>query len=327
MSKIRVGINGFGRIGRCVARAIFEEGYDDSVELVQVNGPAEIDTHLHLLKYDSIHGKFLDVKKLSDSEFQIKDQKIQLTRERNPRDINWDVDVLFECTGIFNTSEKCEQHIASGAKKVLISAPAKDDTKTIVIGVNEDAIDDSDKVLSVGSCTTNCLAPLAKVLDENFGIKTGFMTTIHAYTGDQNIVDSSHKDLYRARAAGLSMVPTSTGAAKALGKVLPQLAGKVNGTAIRVPTANVSLVDFCFESEKQVSVEAINAAIKNAHSSVLGFTDEKLVSIDLNHDSHSSIVDLNGTYITSPNFARVSSWYDNEWGFSCRMIDAAKLIS
>jgi glyceraldehyde 3-phosphate dehydrogenase len=255
--------------------------------------------------------------------------------ERDPKNLPWDrlnVDVVLECTGVFNTTEQAAQHLAAGAKKVLLSAPAKDDTATVVFGVNNNSQGAKNDVVSIGSCTTNCLAPIAKVLNDAFGIQTGYMTTIHAYTGDQNIVDSSHSDMRRARAAGLSMVPTSTGAAKALGLVLPELQGKLDGTAIRVPTPNVSMVDLTFTSEKPMTKEslhaAINAAAQGAMKGVLATSSEPLVSIDFTHNPASSIFDLTGTTVMAGgHFARVASWYDNEWGFSCRMLDMTKLVA
>lgn len=333
MSKIRIAINGLGRIGRCVMRALVEEGYEDKIEIVGVNGPAATSSHEHLLRYDSVHGRFNGTLKTDGDTMTFGNSTFPVFHERNPLDIPWgdlDVDVVFECTGRFNTIEEAGKHIKAGAKKVLISAPAKDNAPTIVYGVNNDEYK-GDAVISVGSCTTNCLAPVAKVLNDEFGIISGFMTTIHAYTGDQNIVDSSHKDMRRARAAALSMVPTSTGAAKALGLVLPELQGKLDGTAIRVPTPNVSLVDLTFTSEKALSVNAIHNAIQTAAGGsmkgVLSSTNEPLVSIDFTHNPNSSIFDESGTKVMGDNFARIASWYDNEWGFSCRMLDLASLVT
>lgn len=332
MSNIRIAINGLGRIGRCVLRAVVEQNYQ-GIEIVAVNGPASTETHEHLIRYDSVHGTFRGVLKTDGDTMTIGTHTFPVYHERDPKNIPWkkhDVDVVLECTGIFTDSKGAALHLEAGAKKVLISAPAKDAVPTVVYGVNHTSLTKEDHVASIGSCTTNCLAPIAKVLNDAFGIESGFMTTIHSYTGDQNIVDSNHKDLRRARAAALSMVPTSTGAAKALGLVLPELAGKLNGTAIRVPTPNVSLVDLCFNAEKDVTKDAINEALKKASEGVmkgvLAVSSEQLVSIDFNHDPHSSIADITGTFVTGKRFARVASWYDNEWGFSCRMLDVAKYL-
>lgn len=332
MSNVRIAINGLGRIGRCVMRALVEQDYQ-GIELVAVNGPAATDVHEHLIRYDSVHGTFRHELKTDGDTMTIGTHTFPVYHERDPKNIPWkkhDVDVVLECTGIFTDSKGAALHLEAGAKKVLISAPAKDAVPTVVYGVNHTSLKKEDHVASIGSCTTNCLAPIAKVLNDAFGIESGFMTTIHSYTGDQNIVDSSHKDLRRARAAALSMVPTSTGAAKALGLVLPELAGKLNGTAIRVPTPNVSLVDLCFNAEKDVTKDEINEALKKASEGVmkgvLAVSSGQLVSIDFNHDPHSSIADLTGTVVTGKRFARVASWYDNEWGFSCRMLDVAKYL-
>lgn len=329
---VRIAINGLGRIGRCVIRALVENSRDD-IELVAVNGPAEMDTHVHLLKYDSVHGTCHSISKKDENTLIIAGKEVPLYRHRNPADIPWGelgVDVVLECTGKFKDKETASSHIKAGAKKVLISAPASDDSPMLVYGVNNDILDENIDILSIGSCTTNCLAPVAKVLDDTVGIESAFMTTIHAYTGDQNILDGSHKDLRRARAAGVSMVPTSTGAAKAVGKVIPELQGKFDGVAIRVPTPNVSMVDLTFTAAKNTSVEEINNAIKNASTSemqgVLGYTDEPLVSIDYNHNPNSSVFDTTGTKVLNDRLCRIVSWYDNEWGFSMRMLDVASLM-
>lgn len=323
---IRIGINGLGRIGRCVLRALVESRRED-IELVAVNGPAPIETHLHLLKYDSVHGIFRGDIRAEGGNLVIDGKTINLTHEREPEKIGWDVDYVLECTGVFNDRDKAARHLNDRVKGVLISAPANAVDATIVYGVNNDALKAQDHVISVGSCTTNCLAPVAKVLHEEFGIINGLMTTVHAYTGDQNIVDSTHKDLRRARAAALSMIPTSTGAAKAIGLVLPELAGKLDGVAVRVPTPNVSLVDLTFTSEKPVAVAAINEAMKQAQSSVLAYCDEPLVSVDFNHHPASSIFDASGTRASGAHMARIASWYDNEWGFSNRMLDVTALMA
>ncbi len=329
---IKIGINGLGRIGRCVARAIVEEGYDD-IELVAANGSAANANHAHLLQYDSVHGRFQNKISYDDASIDMGRGKITITHERDPAKIDWaklGVDIVLECTGAFNTKEAASVHLKQGAKRVLISAPAGDDCPTFVYGVNCAKLKPEHTVFSVGSCTTNALAPIAKVLDEKFGIESGFMTTIHAYTGDQNLVDGSHKDMQRARAAGLSMVPTKTGAAKAIGLVLPQLAGKMNGVAIRVPVPNVSLVDLTVVTKRAVTKDEVNAAFTEASGkmlrNVLKVNEAPLVSIDFSHDNGSSIVDLAGTSVVNGTLVRVASWYDNEWGFSCRMLDLVRKV-
>ncbi|NBO17888.1 MAG: type I glyceraldehyde-3-phosphate dehydrogenase [Proteobacteria bacterium] len=330
---IRVGINGLGRIGRCVARAIYETGAKD-IELVAVNGPAAVDTHVHLLKYDSVHGRFPFAVKAEGENLNINGKTVTLTRLKDPKQIPWGqmgVDLVLECTGKFNKKSEAIAHLEGGAKKVLVSAPAEEVDSTIVFGVNNAALKKGHQVVSVGSCTTNGLAPLAKVLHENFGIEHGFMTTVHSYTGDQNIVDASHKDLRRARAAALSIIPTSTGAAKTIGLILPELKGKLDGIALRVPTPNVSLIDLTFTAVRDVTKEEINAALEAAANGplkgVLGVSKEPLVSIDFTGTTESSIADLSGTYVTGKRLVRVASWYDNEWAFSCRMLDVARLWS
>lgn len=331
--KVKVAINGFGRIGRCVLRALFEEKIE-GIEVVCINGPAVISQHAHLFEFDSVHGRFKGEVLHDENNLIINGKKIKVLKEKEISNLPWkemEIDVVLECTGIFTSKEGASLHLKQGAKKVIISAPAKEkDVKTIVMGVNDEILSAKDEIISIGSCTTNCLAPLAKVLNAKIGIVKGFMTTIHAYTGDQNILDASHKgDLRRARAAAISMVPTSTGAAKALGLVLPELAGKLDGSAVRVPVPNVSVVDLCFISEKQVSVEEVNAFLKEASAGemkgVLGFETKPLVSTDFNHNPNSSIVDALETKVVGGNFVRVLSWYDNEWGFSIRMLEASKL--
>jgi glyceraldehyde 3-phosphate dehydrogenase len=333
---IRIAINGFGRIGRCIARAIYETKNHD-IELVAINGPAAIETQIHLLKYDSIHGRFSEeVTKEGEDVMVIDNKKVAFFREKDPLKLNWQalgVDVVMECTGIFTDFQGANKHILAGAKKVIISSPAKsDDIKTIIYGVNDQLINDGDKIISIGSCTTNCLAPIAKILNDKIGIEKGFMTTIHSYTNDQNIVDGSHKDLRRARAAAMSMIPTSTGAAKAIGLVLPELNGKLDGGAIRVPTANVSMVDFNFIATKNTSKDEINQTIQDAIKNndktarVLQFVDEPLVSIDFNHTEFSSCFDSTQTRVIGENLVKICSWYDNEWAFSIRMLDVAKII-
>ncbi len=327
---IKFAINGFGRIGRAVARSLFENNYQ-GLELVAINGMGSIEKDLHLFKYDSVHGRFNGDCKIDEDHFVINGARIKSLHERNPENLPWSelgVDVVLECTGFFNTREGCQKHINSGAKKVIISAPAKsDDIKTIIYKVNDNLLNDSDNIISIGSCTTNCLAPIVKVLHDNYKITRGYVTTVHAYTNDQNIADANHKDLRRARAAALSMIPTSTGAAKAIGKVITDLEGKLDGCAIRVPTPNVSMIDFTFNTEKTMSELEINQLIKSASSNMLGFNDLPLVSIDYNHTNESSIFDATATKVIDGTFARVAAWYDNEWSFACRMLDVMKLIS
>lgn len=329
---IRIGINGLGRIGRCVLRAISELGYDD-LEVVAVNGPAEMDTHLHLLQYDSVHGRFPHEVKAEGNRIIMGNQKPQLLQARDIADLPWGklgVDIVLECTGKFNSRDQAAAHLAQGAKKVLVSAPCKEADATIVVGVNHDVLNASHDVVSVGSCTTNCLAPVAKVLHDAFTIEHGFMTTIHAYTNDQRVLDGSHKDLRRARACATSMIPTTTGAAKALGLVIPELAGKLDGAAVRVPTPNVSMVDLKVILGKDVTKEGLIETFKNAAkamSPVLEVTDRPLVSIDFNHVAASSTIDLHETHVLGNRFARVVAWYDNEWGFSARMLDLTRLIA
>lgn len=326
----KIAINGLGRIGRCVIRALVESGRKD-IEIVAINGPAPIETHLHLLKYDSVHGAFRGEVKASANGIDVGRGVMKLTHERDASKLDWSgIDVVLECSGKFTKRADAAVHLTRGAKKVLISAPSPDADSTIVYGVNNEALKPNHAVVSVGSCTTNCLAPVAKVLHEAFGIERGYMTTIHSYTGDQNLVDGSHKDLRRARAAAMAMVPTSTGAAKAIGQVLPALDGKLSGTSIRVPTPNVSLVDLTFDAGKDVTKEAINEAIANAANGqlkgVLAICNEPLVSLDFNHHPASSIFDATGTSVVDKHFCRVAAWYDNEWGFSCRMLDVAALL-
>lgn len=329
---LRIGINGFGRIGRLVTRALSEYNIKD-VELVAINSPGAIETSAHLLRYDSVHGRFAPEVKVGDGYLDYGLGKVRMTHERNPADIDWGdvgVDVLMECTGLFRSGEKVQPHLDAGAKSVLISAPGTEVDKTIVYGVNEGDLTGDDRIVSCASCTTNCLAPLAKVLMETVGIRRGFMTTVHAYTQDQRILDNSHKDLYRARAAGQNMIPTSTGAAKAVGLVLPELLGKLSGSAVRVPTANVSMVDMAFQPEEKTTAEGLNAAVKaaseNALKGILRYTEEPLVSSDLNHDPHSTIYAAPLTKVLDGDLVKVIAWYDNEWGFANRMIDVARVM-
>ncbi|WP_319775106.1 type I glyceraldehyde-3-phosphate dehydrogenase [Breoghania sp.] len=331
---VKVAINGFGRIGRNVLRAIVESGRTD-IEVVAVNDLGPVETNAHLLRHDSVHGRFPAKVEVDGDTITIDGGKpIKVTAIRDPKELPWGelgVDVAMECTGIFTARDKAAFHLEAGAKRVLVSAPASGADKTIVYGVNSDALTKDDLVVSNASCTTNCLAPVAYVLNEAVGIEKGFMTTIHSYTGDQPTLDTMHKDLYRARAAAMSMIPTSTGAAKAVGLVLPELNGKLDGVAIRVPTPNVSVVDLKFIAKRETTVEEINAAIREAADGklkgILGYTDESLVSIDFNHDPHSSTFHMDQTKVMDGTLVRVMSWYDNEWGFSNRMSDTAVAIA
>jgi glyceraldehyde 3-phosphate dehydrogenase len=324
---VKVAINGFGRIGRNILRAIIESGRTD-IEVVAINDLGPVETNAHLLQYDSVHGRFPATVTHNDTSIDVGRGTIAVTALRNPAELPWaDVDIVMECTGVFTDKEKAKVHLENGASRVLVSAPSKGADKTIVYGVNSDTLTADDLIVSNASCTTNCLAPVAYVLNNAFGIKRGFMTTVHSYTGDQPTLDTMHKDLYRARAAAMSMIPTSTGAAKAVGLVLPELEGKLDGVAIRVPTPNVSAVDLTFETNRDVTVEEINTAIKAAAdgplAGVLECNDRKLVSMDFNHDPHSSIFATDQTKVMDGNMCRILAWYDNEWGFSNRMADTA----
>lgn len=326
---VRVAINGFGRIGRLVLRAAMEAKRDD-IEFVAINDLGTAEANAHLLKYDSVHGRYPGQVEARDSALLVDGKEIKVLAERDPTKLPWSdlgADIVFECTGLFASRDKAAAHLEGGAKRVLISAPAGDADLTVVYGVNHDKLSPAHVVVSNASCTTNCLAPVASVLHKIVGIQRGFMTTIHAYTGDQRTVDTLHKDLHRARAAALSQIPTSTGAARAVGLVLPELKGLLDGVAIRVPTPNVSLVDLTFDAGRKTSVEEINNAIKEAAAGpmkgVLDTNDEPLVSVDFNHHPASSIFDLGGTQVIDGSFVRVMSWYDNEWGFSNRMSDTA----
>ena len=326
---LKVAINGFGRIGRNVLRAIIESGRTD-IEVVAINDLGPVETNAHLFRFDSVHGRFPGEVKVDGDTIDVGRGPIKVTAVRNPAELPHTalgVDIALECTGIFTARDKAAAHLAAGAKRVLVSAPADGADLTVVFGVNHDKLTKDHLVVSNASCTTNCLAPVAKVLNDAVGIDHGFMTTIHSYTGDQPTLDTMHKDLYRARAAALSMIPTTTGAAKAVGLVLPELAGRLDGTSIRVPTPNVSVVDFKFVAKKKVTKEEINEAIKAAAAGplkgILGATDQPNVSTDFNHDPHSSIFHLDQTKVLEGNFVRVLSWYDNEWGFSNRMSDTA----
>ena len=326
---VKVAINGFGRIGRNVLRAIVEAGRTD-IEVVAINDLGPVETNAHLLRYDSVHGRFPAEVAVEGDDIVINGKRIRVTAVRNPAELphrELGVDIALECTGIFTSKDKAKAHLDAGAKRVLVSAPADGADLTVVYGVNHDKLTGEHLVVSNASCTTNCLAPVAQVLNDTVGIERGFMTTIHSYTNDQPSLDQMHKDLYRARAAALSMIPTSTGAAKAVGLVLPELKGKLDGTAIRVPTPNVSAVDLVFTAKRATSVQEINDAIKSAAAGplkgVLGVTDRPNVSIDFNHDPHSSTFHLDQTKVMDGTFVRILSWYDNEWGFSNRMADTA----
>ena len=330
---IRVSINGFGRIGRNILRAIIESGRDD-IKVVAINDLGPIETNAHLLRYDTVHGRFPATVKVSGDNIDVGKGPIKVTSIRDPKDLplkELEVDIAMECTGIFASREKASMHLEAGAKRVLVSAPASGADLTVVYGVNHNKLTKDHLVVSNASCTTNCLAPIAMVINQGVGISQGFMTTIHSYTGDQPTLDTMHSDMYRARAAAGNMIPTSTGAAKAVGLVLPELNGKLDGVSMRVPTQNVSVVDFKFNAMKSTSVEEINNLIKKASDNVLknilGYTDEPLVSSDFNHDSRSSIFHMDQTKVMDGSFVRVLSWYDNEWGFSNRMSDTAVAMS
>ena len=331
---INVAISGFGRIGRLVLRSIIENKRKD-INIVAINDLAPVETNAFLLSYDSIHGPLKEKVNIKNEKIIIGNKKILALKERDPKNLPWKklkIDIVFECTGLFTSKDTASMHLKAGAKKVLVSAPCNDADKTIVYGVNHNTLTKKDIVVSNASCTTNCLAPVTKVLNDNFGIVHGYMTTIHAYTGDQKVLDTFHSDPRRARAAALSMIPTSTGAAKAVGLVMPELAGKLDGTAIRVPTPNVSLIDFKFVTKNKINVESINKAmIKDSKSknlkNVLSVNSEPLVSTDFNHNPASSNFDLTQTQVIDGTFGRVLSWYDNEWGFSNRMCDTAVVMS
>ena len=330
---VRVAINGFGRIGRLVLRALHEQNRDD-LQVVAINDLGTVAANAHMLKFDSVHGRFKGEIATGDNWIDIGRGKITVLAERDPAKLPWknlEVDVALECTGLFTKREAAAKHLEAGAKRVIVSAPADGVDITMVMGVNSDQVNASHRVLSNGSCTTNCLAPVAYVLNEGVGIVHGYMTTIHSYTGDQNTVDTLHKDLRRARAAAINMIPTSTGAAKALGLVIPALSGKLDGTAIRVPTPNVSLIDFKFTAARDTGKDEINglmeqAAKSNRFRGILAINKDEAVSSDFNHDSHSSTFDMTQTSVVERRFCRVLSWYDNEWGFSNRMVEAASLV-
>ena len=334
--KKKVAINGFGRIGRLVYRAFLERlnEFSNQYEISYINDLADIDSNIHLLKYDTIHGPLnKEINKISNEQFSIGENTVTVTSEKNPIDLKWKdkkVDIILECTGVFASKEKAMSHIESGASKVIVSAPCSGADITVVQGVNNKNINIDHQIISNASCTTNCLAPVAFVIDQEFGIENGYMTTIHSFTGDQNTVDTFHKDLRRARAASTNIIPTSTGAAKAVGLVLPHLNGKLDGTAIRVPTPNVSLVDFKFNTKKNITIENLNNKFQEyanrSLEGILGVDTDPKVSSDYNHDARSSILDLSETTTVSDNFGRILTWYDNEWGFSNRMLETTAQV-
>ncbi|HXC89677.1 MAG TPA: type I glyceraldehyde-3-phosphate dehydrogenase [Stellaceae bacterium] len=330
---VRVAINGFGRIGRLVLRAAFEHRHTE-IQVVGINDLGPVETNAHLLRYDSVHGRFPGEITTGDNWMDIGRGKIRVTAERDPAKLPWrelGVDVALECTGIFTKREAAAKHLEAGAKRVIVSAPADGADMTVVMGVNHDELSTAHRVISNASCTTNCLAPVAYVLHQGIGIERGYMTTIHSYTGDQSLQDTLHSDLRRARAANLSLIPTSTGAAKAVGLVLPALKGKLDGTAIRVPTVNVSLIDFKFDAARETSADEVNGLMEDAAKSnrlqgIIGINKAPTVSVDFNHDSHSSTFDVTQSQVLDKTFVRVLSWYDNEWGFSNRMVEVASLF-
>lgn len=329
---IKIAINGFGRIGRNIARALYESGYRDQIQLVAINDLGDIATNAHLLQYDSVHGRFPQLVSVENNQLVIGNDTVRFFSEKNPAQIPWgdcDIDVVFESTGFFTSRDKASLHLQAGAKKVLISAPAGKDVPTIVYGVNHHTLKSTDDIVSNASCTTNCLAPLVKPLHDALNIQSGLMVTVHSYTSDQRLNDAAHPDLRRARAAALSMIPTKTGAAAAVGLVLPDLAGKLDGYAVRVPTANVSLVDLTFEAEKPMTAQLINTLLREASEGelkgILNYSELPLVSVDYNHCSASSTVDALETRVIG-KLAKVVSWYDNEWGFSNRMLDTARVM-
>ena len=327
---IKIGINGMGRIGRMVVRSIVEN-QNSNLKIIHINNRSNSETTSKLIKYDSIHGKFNANLEYDENHIIINKKKITFTQETNIDNIDWKkygVDYVFECTGKFNSKEKLQAHIKNGARKVIVSAPCKNADKTIVVGVNENILSKNDNIISAASCTTNCLAPIINVLNKNFKINSGFMTTVHAFTSDQRILDNSHKDPRRARAASQSIVPTSTGASKAIGEIIPSMKGKLEGVAMRVPTPNVSLIELVFNTEKEINIKKINDAFEvaseNELKKILEITYEKLVSIDFNHHSASAIIDASLTNVVGKNMGKISAWYDNEWGFSNRMCDLAE---
>ena len=330
---VKIGINGLGRIGRMVVRSIIENKYKN-IEIKHINNRSSSEVSASLLKYDSVHGQFKSKVNFDKNNIILNGKKITFTQETDIQKINWkksNIDVVLECTGKFNSKDKLLPHLRNGAKKVIVSAPCKNSDKTIVYGVNENTITKKDRIISAASCTTNCLAPVVKTLDDKFEIEKGFMTTIHAFTSDQRILDNSHKDPRRARSASQSIVPTSTGASRAIGEIIPSLKGKIEGVAMRVPTPNVSLIEFIFCTNKDLTINKINNVFrlesKKNLKGILEITDEKLVSVDFNHSPFSSIVDASLTNVIGKKMGKISSWYDNEWGFSCRMCDLVEYLS
>lgn len=330
---IRVAINGFGRIGRNILRAVIESG-NQEIQVVAINDLGPVETNAHLMRFDSVHGKFAGEVKVDGDTMDVGQGPIKVFAVRDPKELPWgelDIDIAMECTGIFNARDKAAWHLEAGAKRVLISAPGANADKTIVYGVNHETLTGDDLIVSNASCTTNCLSPVAKVLNDTIGITRGIMTTIHSYTGDQPTLDTMHSDLYRGRAAALSMIPTTTGAAKAVGLVLPELNGKLDGMSIRVPTPNVSVVDLVFDAGRATSIDEVNSAIRTAADGplkgVLGYTDIPNVSTDFNHDPHSSIFHMDQTKVMDGTMVRILTWYDNEWGFSNRMLDVAEVMA
>ena len=330
---VKIGINGLGRIGRMVVRAIIENKYKN-IEIKHINNRSSSEVSASLLKYDSVHGQFKSKVNFDKNNIILNGKKITFTQETDIQKINWkksNIDVVLECTGKFNSKDKLLPHLRNGAKKVIVSAPCKNSDKTIVYGVNENTITKKDRIISAASCTTNCLAPVVKTLNDKFEIEKGFMTTIHAFTSDQRILDNSHKDPRRARSASQSIVPTSTGASKAIGEIIPSLKGKLGGVAMRVPTTNVSLIELIFCTNKDLTINKINNVFRHESTrnlkGILEITDEKLVSVDFNHSPFSSIVDASLTNVIGKKMGKISSWYDNEWGFSCRMCDLAEYLS
>jgi len=330
---VKIAINGFGRIGRNIVRAIYESGRKD-IDIVAINDLGPVETNAHLMRYDSVHGRFPKEVKVSGNTISVGDESFEVFSERDPSKLPWGklgVDIVLECTGIFTSKEKASAHLAAGAKRVIVSAPAEGADLTVCYGINHDKLSAEHKVISNASCTTNCLAPLAMIFNDELGIEKGLMTTVHSYTGDQPTLDTLHKDLYRARAAAMSQIPTSTGAAKAIGLVLPELKGKLDGVSIRVPTPNVSLIDFKFVAKRDTTVEEVNEIVKKyTHGKlkgVLNYTLDPNVSIDMNHDPHSSTVALDQTKVMGGNLVMVLSWYDNEWGFSNRMADVTAALA
>ena len=328
MQSVNIAINGLGRIGRCVLRAIYENKYHD-LKLVAINGTATLEQSAHLLKYDSIHGRFQSDVRTENGNLIVDGSQIKYLSDRDPANLDWKglgVDIVLECTGKLSDKESALKHIKSGAKKVVLSSPSPSADATVVYGVNNEILNETMQVVSVGSCTTNALAPIAKLLNDHLGIESGYMTTIHSYTSDQNLLDNPHKDPRRARSCNMSMIPTSTGAAKTIGLIIPELAGKLDGSAIRVPVPNVSMIDLCFTSSRDTSVEEINQLMSRNSSNVLEIAQDKLVSIDFNHTNASSIFDPFETRVVNKRFVRVVTWYDNEWGFSNRMLDVTRAL-